>query len=74
MDRGPGAGRIVPTKAFHIGRHAVRYRRRTDGWEIWLMGNADCTVGTYLMFYDGGGMEKVTLHEDGGVSTFVVEQ
>lgn len=74
MDRRPGAGRIVPTKAFHIGRHAVRYRRHTNGWEIWLMGNANCTIGTYLMFYDTGDIEKITLHEDGGVSAFVVEQ
>lgn len=62
-----------PTKVFHIGRLGVRYRRRTDGWEIWLMGNADCTIGTYLMFYDSGKIEKITHHADGGISVLELE-
>lgn len=74
MDREQREGRVTPTKAFHIGQRAVRYRRRSGGWEIWLMGNADCTIGTYLMLYDTGHVEKITLHADGGVSSFEVEQ
>jgi hypothetical protein len=53
---------------FRIGHYGVRYRRIIDGWQIWLMGNAALTIGTYLFLADNGRVSKITIHEDGGVT------
>lgn len=59
---------MSPSRVFKIGHHGVRYRAVDDGWQIWLMGNANLTIGTYLFLSNDHRVSKITLHEDGGIS------
>lgn len=34
-------------------------------WCVWLYGNTDLTLGTYLALYDDGRVERVTVAPDG---------
>lgn len=52
----------------------LRVSRDETGWRIWLHANADFTLGTFIHLHDADMLiTRVTIHEDGTESTFIIE-
>lgn len=45
-----------------------------SGWIIWLAANKDFTLGTYIILYDDGRIQRETIHPDGSVTILEIEE
>ena len=61
------------TRALRLERNASD-NEKGGGWVLWISPNTDFTAGTYMYLRDNGSIERVTLHEDGTETTFLVRQ
>jgi hypothetical protein len=63
-----------PKRLVASGDRVLRYRRVHNGWQLWLYGNAECTIGTFLFLNDNATASKITWHADGSETILELEE